>query len=233
MSTKTTVVMGDIHGRFEWAEYGYMRIADNHDIDLLIQVGDFGFWPLRGEPWTLELNHPAVFVDGNHENHEVLQSEEFGELSEEWRECLEIWDYKSRGSIENGILYIGGAASIDRKQRTPGRDWFPEENIQYRDKLQTMENIREYDGNIHMVISHECPAGFDVSGSAHRRERKDDSNRRFLQEVLKETEPERWFFGHYHESMEGTYGETSWRCLDMIRKGKVQQDHVVIELPQE
>jgi hypothetical protein len=246
---QTVLILGDIHGRFQEAERLYnsiRRVYSPLEIDLLIQVGDFGFWPQSGDvdPWTLELDHRAVFVDGNHERHDILQSDQFEEpnlgldpyhsyKAGDWTRCMkDIWEYKSRGSIEDGILYIGGASSIDKHMRTAGQDWFSDEDIQYGQKMRTMENIDEYGPeNIHTVISHEAPAGFDLSEACHKEEIKDDSNRRFLQDVLKKVEPDRWYFGHYHGKLSGSYAETSWRCIDMIYRDSDRDDWVITELP--
>ena len=219
MKEQKVLIMGDFHAKFKTAEKIYSSIIKKESIDLLIQVGDFGFWPhLIAHPWEKELNHKAVFVDGNHENHEILHGELQDSLGREvglvdnpdiwkysrWKNCMDIWKHKSRGEIKDRILYIGGATSIDKKYRTPGKDWFPSEDIQYKEKLETMKNINEYGpDNIHTVISHECPSKFDVSGRIHKNIPKDNSNRAFLQEVLKEVEPNKWYFGHYHKKMGG------------------------------
>lgn len=252
MTTEQKVlIIGDIHAEFEAAEKAYSSIKDEIEksVDLLIQVGDFGFWPHSiADPWEKELNHKAVFVDGNHENHEVLHGEEeFQDFLERkgslidnpdiwkysrWENCMDIWEHKSRGEIENGILYIGGAASVNKKHRTPGEDWFPSEDIRYKEKLRTMGNIDEYGADhIHTVISHECPSEFNVSERMDKDILKNDSNRIFLQEVLQEVEPNEWYFGHYHKKMKGECNETKWRCIDMIRPEEDDCDYVFTSFP--
>lgn len=237
VETQTVLFMGDFHGKFEKAEEWYDQIVRRFKLepDLLIQVGDFGFWPTSiATPWTKELDHRAVFVDGNHENHDILQNLEecgFHDHEDAWSRCVgDIWEYKKRGSIEDGILYIGGARSIDRHMRTPGQDWFPEEDIQMGEKFEIMERIEEYGPeNIHTVVTHEAPVSFDVLGSHH--EGEEDSNREFLERVLDEVSPNRWFFGHHHDRMEGKDKGTEWRCIDMIRDDHSKNDFVVADLP--
>jgi len=64
-----------------------------------------------------------------------------------------------RGSVlklpdKRNILFIGGALSIDKKQRTIGYDWFPQETI-------SQKNIFELpDEKIDIVISHTAPKYF-------------------------------------------------------------------------
>jgi hypothetical protein len=144
--------------------------------------------------------------------------------------------YKSRGTIENGILFLGGASSIDKAQRTPGVDWFAREDISYGDQMRVMENIQDYGPeNIRTVISHDAPSSFNVASACHHKEVKDESNRQFLETVLRETDPDKWFFGHYHAPIDGHVGHvsdtgTDWRCLDMIYYDQSENDYAIVEL---
>lgn len=236
------LIFGDTHGEFALAERVYHVATKEQKPDLLIIAGDTGFWPrFRGaRGWTKKFDHPAYFICGNHEDHEALAKldEPYFGLGENiaynnpnfgsWREMLEVWDYKRRGDYENGVLYIGGARSIDRIHRRRGWDWFPEENLSHADQervLDTIENVGAE--NIHTVISHECPASFDV-GDLCLGGRLDfiDGNMKFLEHVRELVKPERWYFGHYHGTKEGEVAGTYWRCIDEIPSG----DHVWVEL---
>lgn len=239
------LIFGDIHGRFNAASAHYDAVMQTYkfDVDLFIQVGDFGFWPRdqTGFAWPRDFPHPCAFVDGNHEDHELLRllDEENWGLEDfykdrlaPWKETLGTWDYKPRGTIENGILYIGGARSIDAMHRRRGVDWFPEENISYADQIRTFEAVDAYGpDNIHTVISHDCPGSFNVSEACRQTGIEIiDGNRKFLEALRHYVRPQRWYFGHYHKKMEGEVEGTSWRCIDMIRHdGK--NDFVYVELP--
>lgn len=226
---------GDIHGSFGSADDHYQELMKKHEgeIDILISVGDFGFWPrdVTGYTWEREFDHRCVFVDGNHEDHEILLKLEepnwgldpyHSSVFSSWRKMMEHWEYKRRGEIENGILFIGGARSIDRQYRLRGVDWFPEENISYADQERVFESIEEYGKeNIHTVVSHDCPASFDVSEACVNTGKEIiDGNRKFLEHIRSYVRPNRWRFGHYHKRMSGVYEGTQWRCLDMIRGKK-------------
>lgn len=231
------LIFGDIHGQFNAASSHYDAVMQTYkylDIDLLIQVGDYGFWPrTTSKPWLRTFDHPCVFIDGNHEDHEVLQSEDCVELcNPEWTKMFEAWEYMPRGAIFNGILFIGGARSIDAMHRIRGVDWFPEENISHSEEKYIFEAIDAYGPeNIHTVVSHDCPGSFDVSEAcSYTGVEIIDGNRKFLEAVRQYVRPERWYFGHYHKKMEDTVDNTYWRCVDMIRHNGLN-DFVYVELP--
>lgn len=218
------LVLGDIHAKFETAQRTLDKALEKHpDVDCILQVGDFGYWPhlFPKATWPGPFPCPTKFVDGNHEDHPALRSHE-GPL---WG----VWEYMSRGSIEDGILYIGGARSIDKHARTWGLDWFPEEDISYAECQRIYDAIDSYDGTIHTVISHDCPTEFDVSLACSWEKDQMDSNRKFLSSILEMVQPKRWFFGHYHIPMSGIVGDCSWRCVARIEV----EDFAVFEVDED
>jgi hypothetical protein len=126
-------------------------------------------------------------------------------------------------TIRHGILFIGGARSVDTKHSTRGVDWWPEENISYREQEEILQAIDTYQEDpdtqpIHTVVTHDCPGALDVAEACTYTGRDIvDGNRKFLQHVLDTVGPRRWYFGHYHKPMTGTYHDCKWRCLDMTR----------------
>jgi len=244
-----TLILGDIHGSWASADIAYdMIVAQHGEPELLIQVGDFGFWPREPQlaVWDREFNHPCLWIDGNHEDFWTLNKRDEENWGfdpyhtppglDKWKGLLERWTYLPRGTILDGVLFIGGAKSIDKLYRTHGLDWFPEENISYPEMTQILEGIEAYGPeNIHTIITHEAAEGFDVREACKLTGGKlfIDSNMRFLLEVLQQVKPERWFFGHYHMAMRGVDPDTGceWRCIDMIRGPGYGVDFVMIDLP--
>ena len=215
------LILGDFHGCFEAAATAYTDVCRMHGIpDLLIQVGDYGYFPdsFPSSPWSLKLRHAAYFIDGNHDDHIALRSLQKGEL------VHGSWEYMPRGTIRGGILYIGGARSVDARHRTRGLDWWPEENISQKEQDAILNAINAYQADtvnepIHTIITHDAPGGVDVSEACvYTGKEIIDGNRKFLQHILDMVGPKRWFFGHYHKHMEGVYRGCEWRCIDMVRK---------------
>lgn len=244
-----TLILGDIHGSWASADIVYdMIVAQHGEPELLLQVGDFGFWPRdpRVAIWDREFNHPCLWIDGNHEDHWVLQrldEPHWGfdpyhspPFRSQWDALLQRWTYLPRGTIIDGVLFIGGAKSINKPYLTHGVNWFPEEDLSQAQMHAILDAIEAYGPeNIHTVITHEAAVGFDVREACKLTGGKlyIDSNMRFLREVLHRVCPDRWFFGHYHMAMSGTDVDTGceWRCIDMIRGPGSGVDYVLIDLP--
>jgi len=210
---------GDLHGN--WGALN--NIINKKQPDIVLQCGDFGWWPQwevthpvlygRQSVWTHKGLKPGntkvYFCDGNHEQHPTLNQD--GEIHELYKNIF----FCPRGSIlqleDLKILFVGGAASIDKDKRTPGHDWFPEEmlNIKQCDRILSHQDID-------MVISHTCPESFNIQGSDGK---MNDSTRLVLDKVLMTYNPDLWVFGHWHKFQLGHYKETNWFCLDYPSHG--------------
>lgn len=221
---KKAGVFGDIHGAWGDAEDVIRKaIEEQGPFDLIIQVGDMGFGFPGVRPWTYAPKGKLRWVDGNHENFSLLYKRHLNNFGYDpyhviwprgWKKFLNNWTYMPRGTIEDGILYIGGAASIDKHRRTLGVNWWAEENITYADEERTLKAIEAYDGDIHTVISHTCPTTFSMAPVLRGPEFA-TNNRKFLEFVRKEVMPDRWFFGHFHAPLTGRYEGCDWQCIDM------------------
>ena len=207
------LVIGDVHARFHKIE----EIINDKHPDAIIQLGDFGFWPLQTrmiDEYSNIINSgiPIYWCDGNHEDHDRLNDL----VSFYGRVPIEIVDncfYMPRGStliLPNKMtaLFMGGASSIDKLYRTPGYDWFTSETISNYD-LDSLPNK-----NIDIIFSHDAPSFFNLSGLYI-----DNScmyNRNMLNIVFNKYNIKQWFFAHYHTRQSGVYGDCQWTCLDRI-----------------
>jgi hypothetical protein len=198
-----TLIVGDTH-----AEWGILNAAINkHHPDQVIVCGDFGFWP--GEKgYELAKIKPQysniLFCDGNHENHPELRK--LGDYKQPIPVAKNIWwmprGFTLRHPQLGTVLFMGGAESMDKHVRTPGRDWFPEESISQEDIYSLP------DTKIDTVISHTCPMEFTMLATER------EPSRVALSEVLRKYKPSRWFFGHWHHYKEDRYQDCSWISLD-------------------
>lgn len=212
MDTKI-VVLGDVHGEFNKLN----AFINRRKPDIILQCGDFGFWPGFVDFTSIKNYDTVIYAcDGNHENHEYLKTLEKYPLknSEVKRNVF----YMKRGvvvELHDGrrVLFMGGAASVDRQWRTPGFDWFVEETIKESD----LDDLPQ--GPIDIVISHTAPTEF---GNYHYRDPDDptflnDSSRVALQLILEQYKPSLWFHGHYHKYATGkTVQGCEWYCLNHI-----------------
>jgi hypothetical protein len=193
---------GDTHG----SAYSRLKTCGLGTSDYIIILGDFGcIWNdspseklqlkwLEEQPWT------TLFVDGNHENFELLNAlpiaKKFdGEVGVVNPSVLHL----RRGqvySLEGQKLFVmGGASSIDRACRTPGLSWWPEENITLEEYNLAVKNLKKHK-SIDYVLTHRHPNGLypnDVMFQC--------PSGYLLKELLELHIPKfkHWYFAHMHE----------------------------------
>ena len=227
-------IIGDCHGKFKSLNSILLRLSvDFPEVDTVIQVGDFGYWPRIGSigHWLNSLRVPEgmtlYWIDGNHEDFKAMKN--FGMMGKP-NNLKRFKDgqvfYVPRGSVLNlggyNILFMGGAESIDALHRKKDVDWFSEESITDQDVADALASIEGQ--SIDIVISHDAPRSFslyklDLSMASRMGwDKWEDPSRDKLETIRQAIEPQRWFFGHYHTSMFGEFGPDSaskWRCLDI------------------
>ena len=215
------LILGDLHGDFENV---LNPLIEKEQPDLVLQVGDFGFWG-PGLCDRIRAGQAVVrWCDGNHERHPLLtdlRNKTTG-YPQAHQVCRNVF-WQDRGStitLEDGrvVLFAGGAWSADFHEREEGLDWFPEE-VLTKDDLAGFPDPSKV--NVDIVISHTCPTSFewelpesDGSGSHSNPEwvkaKRSDPSCTVLQTVLERYRPNRWFFGHFHRFVEGTTGKCRW-----------------------
>lgn len=223
----TVALVGDWHGDTLWAITA-LEIIARGDVDTVVQVGDFGYFPRipDSQKYIETLNQVAVeedihilWVKGNHEDHEALTS-------------LEL-DKNGLGIVASNIHFIppgfrwtwagkvwvglGGAVSVDRENRTAGMDWFSNEGVSLRDFIKATDP-----GRADVMITHDAPIGVDIPGPDRKGNDsgwpKSDilanyTHREMIQSVVDIVGPEHLWHGHYHvrydEGIVGGTGHTT------------------------
>ena len=211
------LIVGDVHMDFR----SMNTLCNRKQPDMVLQVGDFGYWP-RAKPANIygrnnpkypkklpvpRVRCPLYWVDGNHEDFDALWARSTNEL---WPDVF----YMPRGStmlLPDGrrVLFIGGAASHDKALRTPGLSWFPQELITQED----LDNI-DYNLKYDIVISHTSPASFGMREMLGYERTEHDPSEWALDIVFEKTRPALWFFGHWHRNKAGYTDGTRWHALD-------------------
>lgn len=202
--------IGDIHGDFDT----YRKLtAENDQIECSLQVGDMGIFRepdvdlVPGSP-----NHK--FIRGNHDNPTLCKDHP-----------NYLGDYGYAPTPE--IFYVSGGYSVDYRSRTPGVDWWHDEELTYP---QMHEALGMYlDIRPRIVVSHECPieAKEDVLGGYPTN--ITSNTERLLQRMLEGYRPELWIFGHHHRPVERTLNGTHFVCLGDIKYGPAS--HFIYEVP--
>jgi len=207
------LAVGDVHGAFERLNY----LIDQEKPDIILQVGDFGYWPRLEDQELGGINTSRTriyFCEGNNDDLDYLNA-----LVKTPGQPVEIAPnliYMPRGSVlelEDGrrVLFMGGGLSVDRWRRYEGWDWFPEEIITEQDLAHLPEPP------IDIVISHTCPEEFPIEKARRHKSKDVDPSRQMLSRVLHKYHPSFWYFGHWHTCGEGIYQDTAWVCLNWVR----------------
>lgn len=206
-------VTGDIHGTLDIRKIteffsGCEEVYSKEDYLLICgDVGVCGFSPAdEAETRKILRNLPVttLFVDGNHENFERLNSY-----------SVTDWNGGKVHMIEKDIIHLirgqvytinktkfftfGGAYSIDKWHRTKGITWFPEELPTKKEMEEGWYNLEKVDFKVDYILSHTAP--WEVIGEMGYRKWSDDEIglRRYLQRVAENTDFITWYFGHFHK----------------------------------
>lgn len=232
------MVAGDWHGNGTWAQKA-IQAARKAGCDTIVHVGDYGFWvPHRDGIKYLRFVHQNLeecgitlyWVDGNHENHDRIAHYGLNReaMGDDWWAHNHGWTdriiYRGRGERwtwhDKVWMSLGGAVSVDKDMRTPGRDWWPEETLTFN-----QANYAAREGKVDVMICHDAPVGVDIPG-IHAAEKLDDvasfwpkerlraswGHRELLGAVVTEVKCDRLFHGHYHVRYDGLCtGSNGWK----------------------
>ena len=201
-------ITGDTHGNFDrilkWAE----TTKPNKDKDFLFILGDFGYiWDNKITSFEKDnldfiscLPFTTLFIDGNHENHERLNSMRVINFS--GGKAHKVYDsiyHLMRGQVYEiagkRIFTFGGASSIDKHLRTEGISWWKEEEFNYCEANTAYENLNNVGWEVDYVLTHSAP--FSIRDKLFE-SNKPSSTERMLEAMLRNIKFKRWYFGHYH-----------------------------------
>ena len=218
------IISGDTHGTLDLDKV--VRFFNEHENeytsdDYLIICGDVGvcgFVPQREEETRSALRNLPVttlFIDGNHENFEHLNSYPVDE-----------WNGGTVHFIERNIIHLmrgqvfeidgtkfftfGGAYSTDKGYRTEGIDWFPEEIPSRNEYEEGWKNLEKAGFQVDYILSHTGPREVVAAMGYGELSDGEIELRQYLQRVADNTDFIAWYFGHFHED---TNVEDMFYCL--------------------
>lgn len=215
-------IAGDWHANTRFAIHAIPLIAQHLSTPkIILHAGDFGVWRGHGQ-YLKTLNqvlddHGAQlwFVDGNHEDHELLAEVRSGLTTDPLEPVPLIPSAPLIYHLPRGYrwtwddrtwLALGGAVSVDKNYRTEGKDWFEAEEIT---PGQEKEIIAA--GAADVLVSHDAPSrvalplGVPPDGFLPMIPHA-EAHRERLQRICQSVQP-RWIFhGHYHLPRRATQG---------------------------
>ena len=215
-------VTGDTHGetgRFEYPGFVYNR--DLHEGDILFVCGDFGYvnndsfherlflrYLAEEKPYTI------CFVDGNHENFDLLElypveswmggkvhiikRNEAGEakiIHLMRGQVFEIYGKK--------IFTFGGGYSVDKYMRRQGISWWPQEMPTDEEMEEGNRNLKKHDYTVDIILTHTAPE--DTMCLFHPEHVHEKPLNNYLEYVRENVKYSHWYIGHLHKD------EIMWR----------------------
>jgi hypothetical protein len=181
--------IGDVHGNMQ----RYLGLI--HGAEESVQVGDFGIGFIHN-PIEIYPHERHRFIRGNHD----------------WPlGCTHEPNWIKDGTVEDDVMYIGGAYSIDKGYRTEGRDWWPDEELSY-DQLNVM--IDKYImAKPRVMVTHEVPQELTKLFTRPIWE-VPERTRRAFDVMLEYHKPKLWIAGHWHFPFDYEYKGCRFIILD-------------------
>lgn len=206
-------ITGDTHGDF--LRFNTKNFKEQKNLtreDYVIICGDFGgIWDDSKEEkywlkWLSEKSFTILFVDGNHENYDLLSNYPI----QKWNggNVHFIRDniiHLMRGQVFNinGFTFFsfGGGYSIDKNDRIPNLSWWDKELPSCAEKNEGLNNLLKYNNKVDYILTHSAPIIYQkkleklniirLFGNFNELDK-------YLQQIYSIVRFKKWFLGHYH-----------------------------------
>ena len=216
-------ITGDIHGypiRFDQPNLETLGLNFMEN-DKVIICGDFGL-PWYGDTedeccldWLAAKPFEILFVDGNHENFDLLYQfpveERYGGQVRKLRENI---FHLMRGEvyeIEGGKYFaFGGATSPDKHTREEGVSWWKEETHSREEYENALKNLAKVDFNVDYVVTHTVPTRFLENVDFNKQGAEKCPVAIMLDDLVKRLHYRKWFAGHFHIHYEDEKNNVVW-----------------------
>lgn len=207
-------ITGDTHGYIDFKKLEIFA-KENPQLskkDYVLILGDFGaVWDEKTLEHDLkrysELPFTILFIDGNHENFDLLESFD-----------IKIWHGGKVRFIKDDIVYLmrgqvfsfgkksfftfGGATSKDRARRTEKINWWQRETPNDADFEEAAKNLEKADYKVDYVFTHTCDETTEMFlpffSFSYRKILKEHKYLSFFEQNVKYS---KWYFGHYHTDL--------------------------------
>lgn len=177
--------------------------------DYVIICGDFGgVWnnseeELQWREWLRQRNFTTLFIDGNHENFQLLNEYE-----------VDLWNGGKVHFINDSIIYLmrgqvftieelkfftmGGGESTDKASRVEGLSWWSEEIPNSSEYAEALSNLDKNNWNVDYVITHTCSMNLMQKLGFVK---ENNSLNDFFDILQNNLQYNHWYFGHFHDDI--------------------------------
>lgn len=197
---RTVRVVGDIHGKLDDFEDLYKYSPK----DETIQVGDFGIG-FQGPAYMPVLPSNVKFIRGNHDNPAMCKVH---------ANCIQDGTFRD----DLNAMFVGGAWSIDLRFRTPGFDWWPEEELNHVEFGRVVERYELIKPDV--MITHDFPRSasdkmFFDSGLINGKQ-YEYRTASYFEDMFRTHKPKLWIGGHWHFDVDMVIEGTRFICLNEL-----------------
>ena len=206
-------ITGDTHGEVDIRKFNSRKFSEQRNLtksDFIIITGDFGLlWDGSNEynywlKWLSEKNFTTLFIDGNHENFEMLNS--YPVITWNGGKAHQITDsviHLMRGQIFliDGYKFFtfGGAKSSDKEFRKEGVSWWKEEMPNQEEYAEGFRNLELNKWKVDFIVTHTCPVKIQkVLLEKSDKNLETTELNQYLSEIDSKTNYKHWYFGHNH-----------------------------------
>lgn len=198
-------ITGDVHADLK--EFNERKFVHIKKTDSIIICGDFGIlWKGdRIEQRNIKAigrkHHFTLFLDGTHENFDLLEEYPITEwnggkvqvLSGNLMHLMRGQVYEIGGKK---IFVFGGGESIDKEFRTERESWWPQEMPNAQEMQEGLRNLEGCGWKVDYIFTHSVPTTF-------RKLMEPEVTHinplnAYLDEIREKCAYEKWIFGSYH-----------------------------------
>ncbi len=203
-------ITGDTHKSIDIHKLSMKEFPEQKNLtkqDYVIICGDFGMcWNNDDEEmfwrnWLRERNFTTLFVDGNHENFNLLNEFPITEWQGgEVHFINESIIHLMRGQVFtiDGLKFftMGGACSVDKSHRILNVSWWKEEEPSTKEFATAIHNLDKHNWQVDYVITHTCSGELrNLMGYTGI----NDNNNSFFSNIIEpDLKYKHWYFGHFH-----------------------------------
>lgn len=203
-------ITGDTHGDIDFNKLSSKRFPEGKKLtkdDYVIICGDVAVcWDGANQDrylqkWYNEKPWTTLFVDGNHENFNLLNSYP-----------VENWNGGKVHKISDSIIHLmrgqiydidgttfftfGGATSVDKMLRKEGVSWWPQEMATREEFEEGLNNLDKVNNSVDYIVTHCAPTYIHQYLTYDRNSRDDITN--YLDIIRQTVDFKQHYFGHYH-----------------------------------
>lgn len=200
------IFVGDVHRNVDFLK----SVVDNSNGEDVVALGDLGIGTIPEiDAAFMELfeNSPNLYtIRGNHDHLDTIKKLDGF-----------IHDGSVKQTNKGPMMFIGGEMSHDRADRTPGMDWWPDEENEIK-KFYQFHQIA-VNVNPTFLVTHDCP-NF-VSDHLHMMSNRDRTKDN-LGIMYTRISPQLHIFGHHHVTWHREIGTTDFVCVGLDSTHRVE-----------